>query len=82
MREAAERARRGDGPTLIEAKTYRTVGHHEGDHVTGTYRTQDEVDLWATRDPVAIFRARLRRGVRHRERRHASPISRSRSKAR
>ncbi len=38
---------RGDGPTLIEAKTYRTVGHHEGDPVVGTYRTQDEIDAWA-----------------------------------
>ncbi|TJX14354.1 MAG: dehydrogenase, partial [Mesorhizobium sp.] len=31
MKEATERARAGKGPTLIEAKTYRTVGHHEGD---------------------------------------------------
>ena len=59
MQAAAERARRGDGPTLIEAKTYRTVGHHEGDPVTGTYRTQAEVDGWARRCPVATFRARL-----------------------
>jgi 2-oxoisovalerate dehydrogenase E1 component len=58
-REAVERARRGDGPTLIEAKTYRTVGHHEGDPVTGTYRTQEEVDAWAKRDPVDMFRRRL-----------------------
>ena len=59
MREATERARRGDGPTLIEAKTYRTVGHHEGDPVTGTYRNQAEVDSWTARDPVATFRRRL-----------------------
>ncbi len=59
MREAAARARRGDGPTLIEAKTYRTVGHHEGDAVTGTYRTQAEVDEWARRCPVTTFRRRL-----------------------
>lgn len=59
MRDAVDRARRGDGPTLIEAKTYRTVGHHEGDPVTGTYRTQEEVDAWAKRDPVETFRARL-----------------------
>ena len=58
-RDAVERARCGDGPTLIEAKTYRTVGHHEGDPVTGTYRTQAEVDAWAKRDPIALFRARL-----------------------
>ena len=50
MHERRRRARaRGDGPTLIEAKTYRTVGHHEGDPVIGTYRTQDEVDAWAKR---------------------------------
>jgi 2-oxoisovalerate dehydrogenase E1 component len=59
MGEAVARARRGDGPTLIEAKTYRTVGHHEGDPVTGTYRTQDEVDAWLKRDPVATFRRAL-----------------------
>ena len=59
MREAVHRARRGDGPTLIEAKTYRTVGHHEGDPVTGTYRTQAEVDAWAKRDPVSTFRSKL-----------------------
>ncbi|MBV8914122.1 MAG: hypothetical protein JOZ05_13915, partial [Acetobacteraceae bacterium] len=59
MREAAERARRGEGPTLIEAKTYRTVGHHEGDPVVGTYRTQEEIDAWAGRDPVQTFRSRL-----------------------
>ncbi len=59
MRDAAERARGGQGPTLIEAKTYRTVGHHEGDTVTGTYRTQAEVDGWLARCPVKTFRARL-----------------------
>jgi 2-oxoisovalerate dehydrogenase E1 component len=59
MGEAVARARRGDGPTLIEAKTYRTVGHHEGDPVTGTYRTQAEVDEWAKKDPIANFRKKL-----------------------
>ncbi len=58
-RTAVARARAGEGPTLIEAKTYRTVGHHEGDPVTGTYRTQDEVDAWQKRDPIALFRSRL-----------------------
>ncbi len=59
MRDAAGRARAGQGPTLIEAKTYRIVGHHEGDPVTGTYRTQQEVDEWSRRCPVATYRARL-----------------------
>ena len=60
MREATGRARRGDGPTLIEARTYRTVGHHEGDPVLGSYRSQAEFDSWARRCPVAGFRAQLR----------------------
>ncbi|MBL8698839.1 MAG: dehydrogenase [Alphaproteobacteria bacterium] len=59
MREAAERARRGEGPTLIEAKTYRTVGHHEGDPVTGVYRTQAEVDEWAKKCPIKRLRAQI-----------------------
>lgn len=59
MAEAVARARRGEGPTLIEAKTYRTVGHHEGDPLVGTYRTQEELDLWKTRDPIARFRKQL-----------------------
>ena len=60
VKEAVERGRRGEGPTLIEAKTYRTVGHHEGDPVTGTYRSQEEVDSWIARCPVTTFRARLK----------------------
>ena len=59
MKEATERARSGEGPTLIEAKTYRTVGHHEGDPVIGTYRTQEELDAWIKRDPIDMFRKRL-----------------------
>ncbi len=59
MRQAVERAKAGEGPTLIESKTYRTVGHHEGDPVTGTYRTQQEVDAWAKRCPLKLMRGRL-----------------------
>jgi len=59
MKTAAERARRGEGPTLIEAKTYRTVGHHEGDPVTGVYRNQAEVDEWAQRCPIKRLREAL-----------------------
>lgn len=59
MKEATDRARAGIGPTLIEAKTYRTVGHHEGDPVIGTYRTQEELDAWIRRDPIDMFRRRL-----------------------
>lgn len=50
--EAIERARRGEGPTLIEAVTYRTVGHHEGDVIVGTYRTREELEEWMTRCPI------------------------------
>jgi len=59
MADAVARARAGEGPTLIEAKTYRTVGHHEGDPVTGTYRTQTEVDAWVRHDPIRMLRQRL-----------------------
>jgi len=59
MQAATERARSGGGPTLIECKTYRVVGHHEGDPVVGSYRTQEEVDAWIKRDPIEMFRTRL-----------------------
>lgn len=59
MKAASERARSGGGPTLIECKTYRVVGHHEGDPVVGTYRTQEEIDAWIKRDPIEMFRKRL-----------------------
>ena len=58
-RDAVIRARAGAGPTLIEAKTYRVVGHHEGDPLTGTYRNQEELDAWKKRCPIATFRHRL-----------------------
>ena len=54
--KAIERARNGDGPTLLEFKTYRTVGHHEGDPVVGTYRSQEELDAWKPRCPILRFR--------------------------
>src|SRR5215831_5724088 len=57
-KSAIERARRGDGPTLIECKTYRYVGHHEGDPGTD-YRTRDEVQQWKQRDPVKRARQLL-----------------------
>ena len=55
---AIQRARNDGGPTLIECKTYRYVGHHEGDPGTD-YRTRDEVQQWKKKDPVKIARARL-----------------------
>lgn len=55
---ASERARRGEGPSLIECKTYRTRAHAEGMRDAG-YRTVEEVDSWKKRDPIDGYRARL-----------------------
>ena len=57
-REAVARARRGDGPTLLECKTYRTRAHAEGMPEVG-YRTQEEVDSWKERDPITLLRNHL-----------------------
>ena len=59
MRQATERARSGGGPTLIECKTYRFAGHHEGDPVYGTYRTAEELEEWKARCPLANLRRRM-----------------------
>ena len=53
-KEAVERARSGDGPTLIEAKTYRMVPHSSDDD-DRRYRTREEVEAWAKKDPVVRF---------------------------
>ena len=50
-KEAAERARKGEGPTLIEAYTYRLNDHTTSDDST-KYRTKEEVDSWRPRDPL------------------------------
>lgn len=55
--EAVDRARRGDGPTLLEFNTYRWHGHFVGD--PQNYRSQDEVEAWKQRDPIARFAAVL-----------------------
>ncbi|HEX9527926.1 MAG TPA: thiamine pyrophosphate-dependent dehydrogenase E1 component subunit alpha [Streptosporangiaceae bacterium] len=54
---AAERARSGAGPTLLEARTYRHFGHSRTD--PATYRPPEEVQEWLQRDPLDIARARL-----------------------
>ena len=55
--EAVERARRGEGPSLIEANTYRFSGHSEGESAfVSDYRTEEEVESWKARDPVTCFR--------------------------
>lgn len=57
--EAVTRARAGNGPTLIEGKTYRTRAHSEGMPSLGTYRTQEELDAWKARDPITTYKTRL-----------------------
>lgn len=54
-KEAAERARSGEGPTLIEARTYRFVGHSMSDPVHGVYRTKEDVEREKTKDPIRIY---------------------------
>jgi 2-oxoisovalerate dehydrogenase E1 component len=55
---AVSRARAGDGPTLIECRTYRTRPHAEG-MGDGGYRTEEEVDAWKARDPIKAFADRM-----------------------
>lgn len=58
VQEAVERARRGEGPTLIEAETYRWRGHSRSD--ARKYRTREEEAFWRkNRDPIALFKNKL-----------------------
>ncbi|MBI1877199.1 MAG: thiamine pyrophosphate-dependent dehydrogenase E1 component subunit alpha, partial [Chloroflexi bacterium] len=57
VREAVERARRGDGPTFIEAQTYRYYGHFEGDTIR--YRDKEEEEQYRSRDCIQRFRQTL-----------------------
>ena len=54
VREAVERARRGDGPTLIEAKTYRMTAHSSDDD-DRRYREREEIEEWRQKDPIVRF---------------------------
>jgi pyruvate dehydrogenase E1 component alpha subunit len=57
VKRAADRARGGDGPTLIEAETYRHFGHSRAD--PAKYRPADEVDRWMKHDPLDLLRDKL-----------------------
>lgn len=60
--DAVERARRGGGPTLLEALTYRLRGHFEGD--PQRYRTRDEVEKALTKDPIVrLSRVMKKKGI-------------------
>lgn len=53
-REAVDRARRGEGPTLIEARTYRMTAHSSDDD-DRRYREREEIEAWRLKDPIARF---------------------------
>jgi pyruvate dehydrogenase E1 component alpha subunit len=57
--EVIARARRGEGPSLVEAVTYRQGGHNPAD--LGQYRPAEEVQAWLTRDPIPVYHQRLLR---------------------
>ena len=54
---AIARARAGEGPSMIEAKTYRHGGHSRAD--PGKYRPDDELAEWLLKDPIPLYRSRL-----------------------
>ncbi len=58
--EAVARARAGQGPTLIEARTYRYRDHAEYGNLKLSHRAEEELEQWRTRDPIDILAARLR----------------------
>lgn len=63
---AIERARNGEGPSLIECKTYRTKGHSRSDR--NRYRTKEEIEEWKGKDPIPAFETDLEaHGVASRE---------------
>jgi pyruvate dehydrogenase E1 component alpha subunit len=57
--EAIDRARKGDGPTLLECKTYRFYDHVGVRGMGLTYRTDEELEKWKKRDPIDSFEAKL-----------------------
>lgn len=61
-REAIKRARQGEGPTLLECKTYRFVGHSRFE--PAGYRSKEEVEDWKKKDPISTFRAWLHESLK------------------
>jgi TPP-dependent pyruvate/acetoin dehydrogenase alpha subunit len=55
--KAIDRARNGEGPSLIEIQTYRHFGHEEGD--TESYKKKSEIEEWLKKDPIELFKNRL-----------------------
>ena len=56
-RQAVDRARKGEGPTLLECLTYRRMGHNTND--PAEYRSEEELKLWEQKDPIDRFRTAL-----------------------
>ncbi|HRD12864.1 MAG TPA: pyruvate dehydrogenase (acetyl-transferring) E1 component subunit alpha [Mycobacterium sp.] len=84
MAEAAARARAGEGPTLIEAITYR-MGPHTTSDDPSRYRSAEEVEEWAARDPISRYRTYLERAgvwTERVEQRAAARSARLRAEAR
>jgi TPP-dependent pyruvate/acetoin dehydrogenase alpha subunit len=61
-KEAIERARAGEGPAFIEAKTYRYKGHWEGDPCEAMYRPEGEMEEWKKKDPLDVYKKKLLKG--------------------
>jgi len=59
VQEAVDRARKESLPTLLEARTYRFMGHSMSDAVSGTYRTKAELEEWQQRDPIVLLRVQM-----------------------
>ncbi len=59
VKEAAGRARRGEGPTLIECMTYRWRGHFEGEPEVVNYRSPEEIEEWKGKCPISNYREEL-----------------------
>jgi pyruvate dehydrogenase E1 component alpha subunit len=59
VQEAVDRARKESVPTLLEARTYRFMGHSMSDAVSGTYRTKQELEEWQQRDPIVLLRMHM-----------------------
>ncbi len=53
VKVAADRARKGDGPSLVECKTYRHHGHYEGD--PQVYKSREEIEKWKKHDPIILL---------------------------
>ena len=56
VKKAVERARKGQGPILVESKTYRWQGHHVGD--PGEYRAPEELSAWKAKEPLVVMKTK------------------------